>query len=519
MRPSTVYSLGALSLVIGGEAADVFAIPFAKVPPSPSQGVGPGLEERANFDTPYLNRLPIYVVDIFLGTPPQKTQIQLDTGSSDLVVETFSSDLCTAEPLVCSGSGAYNANASSTYDYLTSDLVIAYGGGDGATGDYAKDVFSIGGKTLTGFEFGIMYKTTVREGILGVGYTANEFGSQLTPPREYPNLPVALVNAGYIKSRAFSIYLNDDQNPTGGVLLFGGVDTEKYCGPLSKIPLVVDDRQPSLGIIAYYVTLEGVSATNGGVHVDFPAGDLALGSVVLDSGTTYTFIPSNLAQQIYNLVGATYDAAISSVPTIPCSAKAKDITINFKFATITINVPVGQFVVFPDDTQTTCAFGLVPGNDGSLLGDTFLSSAYVVYDPDNNVVFVAQAKFNSVKENILQIQKGPDGVPHPNGDCDGVPTTTTSTTTKTSTTTISTTTKTSTATKKTSTTTTKPKTSTTTKKTTTKKTTTKKTTTKKTTAKPTMTKTSTTSKKTTMATTKKPTGCSKRYHPRVSSRL
>jgi len=57
-------------------------------------------------DTNYQKNL-LYVVEVLVGTPPQSTFVQLDTGSSDLVLETDSSDICSqAPPNPCTMLGA-----------------------------------------------------------------------------------------------------------------------------------------------------------------------------------------------------------------------------------------------------------------------------------------------------------------------------------------------------------------------------------------------------------------------------
>ena len=64
-------------------------------------------------DINYENSL-LYIVELQIGTPPQSTFVQLDTGSSDLVVETPSSDICSANiPNPCTNFGSCQTNSIS----------------------------------------------------------------------------------------------------------------------------------------------------------------------------------------------------------------------------------------------------------------------------------------------------------------------------------------------------------------------------------------------------------------------
>lgn len=67
------------------------------------------LRRRAGevFETTTSRQQLLFTIELSLGTPPQLINVQLDTGSSDMVVETPSSDICgTAPPNPCTNYGA-----------------------------------------------------------------------------------------------------------------------------------------------------------------------------------------------------------------------------------------------------------------------------------------------------------------------------------------------------------------------------------------------------------------------------
>ena len=72
----------------------------------------------------------------------------------------------------------------------------------------------------------------------------------------------------------------------------------------------------------------------------------------------------------------------------------------------------GKPYKFHNTGQIACQLGLEAAQGRPvLLGDTFLRSAYVVYDLDNDEVSIAQTNFNGGAPNVEEIQAGPQGVP------------------------------------------------------------------------------------------------------------
>lgn len=136
--------------------------------------------------------------------------------------------------------------------------------------------------------------------------------------------------------------------------------------------------------------------------------------VILDSGTTLTYLPDSLADAIARGVGA------SSHPTygllVPCSLQNSGMVLSFTFGGpdgSVIQVGIAEFVTslvsdgpaptFPDK-EPACAWGIqAAGNAPILFGDTFMRSAYVVYHLENKQIGIAQTNFNATKANVVEI--------------------------------------------------------------------------------------------------------------------
>ena len=374
-------------------------------------------ETLANYGT-------LYFANVSIGTPAQNFALHIDTGSSDLWVNVPDSEICTGQGDPCSSSGTYDANSSSTYKYVNSLFNVSYEDGSGATGDYATDTVSIGGKSITGLQFGIGYESNSAEGILGVGYTADEAQADTARQKSYPNLPQAMANGGLIQSNAYSLWLNDLDANTGSIL-FGGVDTDKYTGSLQSVPIQKEFDQYA----EFLITLTNMGLTDGTTNQNLTT-DLPT-VVILDSGSSLTYLPNDLASAIYSALKVQYDPS-QQLGLCSCSLANEKITIDFTFTSATISVAIDELVINTNqgtsedrenpnsqggqseggEESLDCVFGIGPAEgETAVLGDTFLRSAYVVYDLANNEISLAQTDFNATDSNVKEIGTGTASVP------------------------------------------------------------------------------------------------------------
>ncbi|KAJ6024515.1 hypothetical protein N7540_005312 [Penicillium herquei] len=352
----------------------------------------------------------IYLCNVTLGTPEQTIYLVLDTGSSDLWVNTPNSTFCEENSSACNYYGTYNPSKSSTYAYVNSDFNISYADGSGASGYYATETLHIGDTKITDLQFGIGYESSSEEGVLGIGYITNE-ALVSTEDRTYSNLPKSMVNKGLIKSNAYSLWLND-LNSNEGSILFGGVNTDKYHGTLATLPIDKTGNEYT----AFYITLTGVSMTNSSGTTNYSSSAFPV-AALLDSGSSLTYLPNGVVKDIYDALSVAYDENLG-YGYIACSAAKKDVNISYTFSSPVINVGIAELVLdiggdeYFSNGEQACAFGIAPAGESSpVLGDTFLRSAYVVYDLANNEISLANTKFGSTGSNIEEIGTGSDSVP------------------------------------------------------------------------------------------------------------
>lgn len=193
-----------------------------------------------------------------------------------------------------------------------------------------------------------------------------------------------------------------------------------------------DDLSATNDIAHFNVKLNGFGA-------NVPDGEdaIKLGSLeseaILDSGSTICLLPASKVKPIHDRFGVVSIEGVLA-PFADCAwrgDKGRGYSFDFKFAGKTIRVPLREMVVnafdelqdqlmsdplarrYFGDWDSICIFGIgstgdfgFKGNDFTLLGDTFLRSAYVVYDLANEQLGLAQANLRSDKSNIVEITSG-----------------------------------------------------------------------------------------------------------------
>ncbi|KAI0835529.1 aspartic peptidase domain-containing protein [Hypoxylon sp. FL0890] len=395
---------------------------------SKPKGALPTLHKRAGTYSQELNNNLTgggYYAQVTVGTPPQTVDLIVDTGSSDVWMLDSDANLCKSRSMqnyygYCLST--YDPSNSSTYSVVSHNTFsIQYVDGSGAEGDYIKDNFSIGGADIEALQMGLAENSTINSGLLGIGFAANV--AARTP---YPNIMNLFQDQDLIAVQAYSLYLDDLYAETG-TILFGGLDTDKFIGELKTV-----DIQPDLygNYSSFTVALTSLSTTaDNGTISNYSRTAVP---VILDSGTTLTYIPESMATRIFRAFDAVDDTSGTGLVFINCDylSDNKNLTFDFQFGGNggpVVRVPIDEMVLDNVDGyvelgldvpslpfNNVCSFGLQPSSDYYLLGDTFLRSAYVVYDLTNKQIGLAQANLNSTESNILEITQE-SGIPDASG--------------------------------------------------------------------------------------------------------
>ncbi|KAK7698540.1 hypothetical protein SLS64_012408 [Diaporthe eres] len=323
-----------------------------------------------------------YYAQLNIGSPAQPVYVQLDTGSFELWVNPTCSTLDASDQEFCNAVGFYDATKSSTAVNLQNTKTLNYGIGS-ANITYFKDSIALPGAAtaMSGVQFGVATSSRSQfSGILGIGY-----GLGLTT--RYPNFVDELATQNQTKVKAYSVALGS-KDEGEGVIVFGGVDTSKFAGSLATLPIVPAADSPD-GVPRYWISMNNMSITPpSGNRKMYPNSSM---DVFLDTGSTLTLLPQSICDQL----GADFGSSgLDESGFYPVDCNLADLagTIDFDFNGVEIKVPYNEFIRSSSGSfgQMSCVLGITPSESFTLLGDTFMRSAYAVFDLETNAIHMQQ---------------------------------------------------------------------------------------------------------------------------------
>jgi len=225
-----------------------------------------------------------YVGEISIGTPPQKSSVVFDTGSSNLWV---TSDEC--QTYSCGMHNRFAHHQSTTFTEIGEQMDVQFGTG-AISGSLGTDVFHLGPVHIPGQIFGRITSETGQvflndfDGIAGLSF------SELSATNE-KTLFDNLMASGQLEKNWLTFYY-DVEGKSG--IVFGDVHPELYKGPIHWINV---NRRLYWQVELVDVTIGRTSLRKEGILCPGVKGSCSL---VFDTGTSIMTAPTSSASYIIN---------------------------------------------------------------------------------------------------------------------------------------------------------------------------------------------------------------------------
>ena len=200
--------------------------------------------------------------------------------------------------------------------------------------------------------------------------------------------------------------------------------------------LVILPLQPSPDteeVHQFLVTMSGLNmsmpTSEGDEEVLYVTDSSAL--ALLDTGASVTLLPPEMLDGIMTNLNVTNHIELG--PIVPCELGTQNISLTFNFAGPegpTVSVPLSAMISSTaediafnfEDGSSVCIFDGIQASEAefAVLGDTFLRSAYVVYNIEGSTVAIAQANPEPAESAPQEITEA-DAIPGATFTAEGVP--------------------------------------------------------------------------------------------------
>ncbi|KAL5631234.1 hypothetical protein ACGC1H_006921 [Rhizoctonia solani] len=339
----------------------------------------------------------LYYATVEVGTPPQSYAVILDTGSSDMWLQSVDCAPCTGKKI--------NATISSTLQRSSSPFSITYGIGS-VKGTLVNDVVSIGSSSdfavqnqvwgLVNYTLGTPVPGDIA-GLMGLGFK-NLAASQATPFWE------ALVSDNKWHDPVMSFWMTRYNNVStasaaefGGEFILGGTNEALYTGDVEFISLSYASNPTFWAIPIHTFTVNGNDVSAAG-----SSASSALAAI--DTATSLIGGPAGVVGNLYAAIPGAQrgQGVLEGFWTFPCSEKV-ELTLNFGGRAWAM---ASDDFTLTTDTAGTCVGAIFETSLGDpdnsqiphwYIGASFLKNVYSVFRYDPPAVGFAQLSTAALK--------------------------------------------------------------------------------------------------------------------------
>lgn len=335
-----------------------------------------------------------YVGTLGIGTPPQMLDVIMDTGSSNLWVN---SEKCMSEG--CRAHHRFDQTRSSTFQSLDIGMSVRFGSGK-IYGSLGTDAVSIGPIAVKHQTFGLIEKEEGSifmsgkfDGILGLSFPA------LSAAKGHKPLMDEIIAQKRLFTNAFSFYYSDRVNEHS-VVVFGEPDPNRYVGRMLWVPVTRE--------LYWEVRMNDILVGHKSISVCSKNSPCR---AVLDTGTSFMTGPS---EDIAKL--------IAKLPLVKsdCSNRKSMPTISFNLGRYTFDLEP-EFYVRKNLRHDFCHLAFValdvPAPRGPLwiFGDVFMRKYFTTFDRDNKRLGFA-VSVNADGRDVKAPYKTPSDLPEDQAD-------------------------------------------------------------------------------------------------------
>jgi len=308
---------------------------------------------------PLINRSKVWMCHIWIGTPPESFNLQIDTGAADMWVLQDGCDGISKDAVL------WDPYSSDSSKYEGQSFEIGYGDGTTVKGNRYTDIVTIGGFTADPQTFGstTSYTSTIpyngyTDGLLGLAFPSiSKFGAD--------TLFESLVRQNKLTNPTFSLKLSESSS--GAEMYVGGANRMLYKGGITYT------RVTDPGF--WKVSMDDFRVNGDKVFENIPA--------VFDTGASYIFGDWERVSEFYKRFDGTLDERKGfGYYSIRCDSFP---TVSFTFGGKTFEIHPEALKLNPVGEGSPDCFGAIVAYrldrvEFWTIGMPFLQGVYSVFD-------------------------------------------------------------------------------------------------------------------------------------------